>query len=128
MSPPLSLLVAVPKPRRTSRGKRRARLRAKDFGERAAAVKAMSCLAFTRPALFYGPRSDGRTPCAGEIEPAHAKSRGAGGDRRHLVPLCSGHHREQHTRGVLTFQTKYQLNLLAEADRIATYLDTQGLP
>lgn len=27
-----------------------------------------------------------------------------------------------------TFQTKYGVNLLAEADRIATELDTQGLP
>lgn len=125
MSPTPSLLVAVPKPTRIHRAakpmrrqnrKRAAARRVEDFGERGAAIRAMPCLIA------------GTHACGGAMEAAHAKSRGAGGDRRHLVPLCSGHHREQHTRGVLTFQAKYQLDLLAEADRIATELDIQGLP
>lgn len=125
MSMPLSILTPVPKPVRVHRipkplrrqnRKRAAKRRAEDFGERGAAVRAMPCLIASKHT------------CGGAIEAAHAKSRGAGGDRRHLVPLCSLAHREQHDRGVATFQTKHGVNLLAEADRIATELDTQGLP
>lgn len=125
MSPTPSLLVAVPKPTRIHRAakpmrrqnrKRAAARQVEDFGERGAAIRAMPCLI-----------ADTHT-CGGKMEAAHAKSRGAGGDRRHLVPLCSLAHREQHDRGVATFQTKHGVNLLAEADRIARELDARGLP
>lgn len=131
MSPTPALLPAFPKPTHTTKprkrlragkGKRRQQLRAEDFGERAEAVRGLTCLAHT------GWLSVGQQRCSGDIEAAHAKSRGAGGNRRHLVPLCQRHHREQHDRGVLTFQTTYRLDLRAEADRIATELDARGLP
>mgnify|MGYP001453131785 CR=1 FL=1 len=131
MSPTPAILPAFPKPTRTTkprkhlragRGKRRQQLRAEDFGERAEAVRGMRCLA--RREWWEAPQK----LCAGDIEAAHAKSRGAGGNRRHLVPLCQRHHREQHDRGVLTFQTTYRLDLRAEADRIAAELDARGLP
>ena len=133
MSPTPALLPAFPKPTRTTKphkrlragkGKRRQQLRVEDFGERAEAVRGMRCLAWREESLRYDPQR----MCSGDIEAAHAKSRGAGGNRRHLVPLCQRHHREQHDRGVLTFQTTYRLDLRAEADRIATELDARGLP
>lgn len=99
--------------KRANPRRRRARHR-RDFGARAPVVREMPCLA----------ASD---TCSGPIEAAHARSRGAGGDRRHLVPLCSAHHREQHTVGVRTFQKSYDLDLLAEAARIAAELDARGL-
>lgn len=39
------------------------------------------------------------------------KSRGAGGDARHTLPMCTRHHRQQHSLGVLTFEDRYGLNL-----------------
>ena len=46
------------------------------------------------------------------VEAAHVRSRGAGGDDvGNIVPLCAAHHREQHTRGIKTFQTKYRIDL-----------------
>ena len=36
-------------------------------------------------------------------DPAHMKSRGAGGDARHLVPLCRDCHMRQHSKGIITF-------------------------
>lgn len=99
--------------KRVNPRRRRARHR-RDFGERAPVVRGMACLA----------ASD---RCAGPIEAAHARSRGAGGDRYQLVPLCSAHHREQHSVGVRTFQTRHGIDLLAAAARIAAELDARGL-
>jgi hypothetical protein len=94
--------------------KRRAKRYARDFGTRAEAVREMPCLVC------------GHVPS----EPAHVRSRGAGGDRRSVVPLCGpfagGHHREQHTRGIQTFQRKYGIDLHAEAARIAAELDEEN--
>lgn len=103
-------------PLRRSNPRRRRAAHARDFGERAAIIRTMPCLA----------AADGR--CLGRIEAAHARSRGAGGDRHHLVPLCTGHHREQHDHGVQTFARKHGLDLLTHAHRIAAELDAQGVP
>lgn len=100
--------------RRSNPRRRRARHTA-NFGARAGIVRLMRCLA----------AADGR--CWGHVEAAHARSRGAGGDRRHLVPLCTGHHREQHDKGVQTFAERHGLDLLREAERIAAQLDDQGV-
>ncbi len=52
-------------------------------------------------------------------DPAHVKSRGAGGhDRGNTVPLCHAHHHEQHTIGIESFQAQYRIDLKAEAKRI----------
>lgn len=48
---------------------------------------------------------------ARDVEQAHAKSRGAGGTWRDSLPLCRAHHREQHQLGLLTFETKYGVDL-----------------
>lgn len=40
-------------------------------------------------------------------EPSHAKTRGAGGRREHLVPQCHDCHRELHDVGVDTFQARH---------------------
>ena len=58
--------------------------------------------------------------CGGVTEPAHVKSRGAGGkDWANTVPLCSVHHHEQHTCVIKTFQRKYRIDLKAEAITVA---------
>ena len=43
----------------------------------------------------------------GPSDPAHMKSRGAGGTSDHLVPLCRDCHVEQHSKGIKTFFEKH---------------------
>lgn len=93
---------------------RRRRLSAEAFGERGAAVRAMACVVV----------GDG---CSGPIEAAHVRSRGAGGGRRDLVPLCRGHHRQQHAIGIESFAARWGVDLRGEADAIAAQLDERGL-
>jgi hypothetical protein len=53
-----------------------------------------------------------RQSCSGPIDLHHVKSRGAGGkDKANLVPLCHAHHMEGHTRGWVTFQNRYEVDL-----------------
>jgi len=53
-------------------------------------------------------------------DPAHIKSRGAGGDDiGNTIPLCQRHHREQHDIGITSFAEKYGLDLTDEATRLA---------
>lgn len=83
--------------------------------DRSAEIRDMTCFA-------YG---CGFTPC----DPAHVKSRGAGGTYRDIIPLCHRHHQEQHTIGILTFARKYNTTLEEmeeEAKRIAEMLDEDG--
>jgi hypothetical protein len=62
----------------------------------------------------------GRANCAGRVECAHVKSRGAGGDdHANTVPLCTRHHREQHRDGIETFQWVCQFDLAAIAADLA---------
>jgi hypothetical protein len=50
--------------------------------------------------------------CGNSAEPAHVKSRGAGGDDiGNTVPLCRTHHREQHDTGIQSFARKYGIDL-----------------
>lgn len=86
------------------------------FGERGEHVRAMPCLLA------------GKASCEGRTEAAHVRSRGAGGTRRDLVPLCSGHHEQQHRWGLPDFQRRHQIDLRAEAQRIAADLDSRGVP
>jgi hypothetical protein len=79
--------------------------RAQDFGEEAATVRLLPCTVLGC--------------CVSPCQPAHVKSRGAGGGRFDIVPLCHDHHREQHRVGIKTFAAKHALDLRAEADRIA---------
>lgn len=99
-------------PLKRSNPKRKAERFERNFGDRAADVRCLPCIV---PGCWKGP-----------IEAAHAKARGMGGvnsDNRQLVPLCRWHHSEQHTRGVITFQAKYGIDLEAEAKRVAEIVD-----
>ena len=67
----------------------------------------------------YRAAGDGRRPCDGAVEATHVQSRGAGGgDRGNLLPLCHGHHMEQHTAGVRTFAERYAIDPAALARRL----------
>lgn len=90
-------------PLRQRNSSRKADAYARDFGEEAEAVRGMPCLAC------------GLTPS----DPAHVRSRGAGGGRFDIVPLCRAHHQEQHQHGIQTFAARHGLDLRAKADHIA---------
>lgn len=97
------------KPLARGRGVRRANPRrrkasyARNFGEEADRVRALPCLVCK----------------ALPSDPAHVTSRGAGGGRFDLVPLCRVHHDQQHLVGAHSFAGCYRLDLRAEADRVA---------
>ena len=99
--------------------KRAAKLYARNFGERADAIRAMQC-------LVHG--------CPRPSQAAHTRARGMGGakgDRRELVPLCAEHHREageRRTSARADFERVHGLDLEAEALRLAECLDAEGLP
>jgi hypothetical protein len=63
----------------------------------------------------HGHSPDGWFVCTRNVEAAHVVSRAAGGDSRALIPLCTDHHTEQHTRGISTFEATYVLDLEALA-------------
>lgn len=107
------------KPMKRSNRKRKAKMYARNYGERGDSVRAMPCLLAA---------SGG---CEGRIQAAHADARGmgsVGGDRRSLVPLCSHHHRQSHRMPLADFTARYRVSLDIEAARIALELDARGLP
>ena len=67
---------------------KRVRLYEKQFGKKADWIRSLPC-----SACGAGAPSD----------PAHMRSRGAGGTSEHLVPLCRMCHIDQHNRGIKTF-------------------------
>src|SRR5690606_3775495 len=75
--------------------RRRARY-ARDFGAYAETIRALPCSVCGAP---------------GPSDPHHVRSRGAGGDRRDLVPLCRTHHREYHDVGRRTFEARRGVDL-----------------
>lgn len=87
--------------------KRRRKLLAEQFGEQAKHCRSMKCVACGNP-----------PPC----EPHHAKTRGAGGKDHHCVGLCPSCHRAVHQMGVETFQERYGVDLMYEANMIAAEL------
>jgi hypothetical protein len=76
------------------------------FGDKAAWIRSQACVVRVRGVGGI---------CDGAVEAAHVKSRGAGGDSSHLLPLCEHHHEKQHTIGIRTFEVKYGLDLEALA-------------
>lgn len=89
-------------PIRPKNPKRAAKLRKKQFGG-----------AYRDLIVSLGCCVCGRSPS----EPAHVKSRGAGGTAKDMVPLCSEHHREQHQIGIRSFERKHGIDL-AELARV----------
>ena len=75
-----------------------------------------------RYTIAFGSKADWvrSLPClvcgAVPSDPAHVRSRGAGGTAADIVPLCRAHHSEQHAVGVRTFSERHGLDLRAEAD------------
>lgn len=53
--------------------------------------------------------------CLGHTEAAHLPRVKQHGDVQNLIPLCAGHHREQHRIGIASFAEKYGLDLEALA-------------
>lgn len=55
-----------------------------------------------------------------EIEAAHASVKGKGlkHDDFYCVPICRMHHSEQHALGILSFQSKYNIDLKVEAETL----------
>jgi len=51
-------------------------------------------------------------------DPHHVKTKGAGGQDWHLVPLCRFHHQQFHAMGRHTFQKRYDIDLLGVAERL----------
>lgn len=121
---------------------RKAKVFARNFGERAKAVRAMVCLVIARNATValgtvnrYEAWEHSASRCSSWlVQAAHVRARGMGGakgDRRDLVPLCDRHHRESgefRTSQRTDFERRYGLDLQAEAARIAAELDEKGLP
>lgn len=75
-------------------------LRELQFGDWANEIRSMPCAVCSHP-----PPS----------EPHHTRSRGAGGTKKGLVPLCIFCHAEWHALGRFTFAEKYQVDLAAVA-------------
>lgn len=75
-------------PLRKANARRRARLRAEQFGPEAERVRAMPCCACGH---------------AAPSDPHHMKSRGAGGKAKDLVALCHSCHVAVHAQGAITF-------------------------
>lgn len=51
-------------------------------------------------------------------EACHVRTKRLAGDKANIVPLCSSHHKEQHQRGIKTFQRDYGLDLKAIAQEL----------
>ncbi len=82
---------------------RRAKLYERNFGQHAQWIREQSCLVC---ASYYIKQT-------GPTVAHHARSRGAGGDRSHLVPLCQMHHQMLHD-GNLTWPGRDELLVIAE--------------
>jgi hypothetical protein len=94
---------------------RKSKAHAVAFGDEAKVLRELPCVALGHA----GSR------CSGAIEIAHVTARGMGsakGDRFDIVPLCHAHHAEAgeaRTSQREAFETRYGVNLRAEADRLA---------
>ncbi len=72
----------------------------------------------------------GWSACWGPVDPAHVTPRGMGGvnsSKDDVVWLCRGHHGEQEGK-TRAFEARYNVNLKAEAARIAAGGTEPGAP
>lgn len=79
--------------------RRKRRLYHEQFGDYADLIRAMQCIV-----CDHGP-----------ADPHHTKSRGAGGDKSSLIPLCRRCHALLHTMGRHSFEQRFLIDLEAEA-------------
>jgi hypothetical protein len=61
--------------------------------------------------------------CDGKIEAAHVRSGTDGGmgvkpSDRYAIPLCGGHHREQHQIGEAPFEARHKISMRKIADAL----------
>jgi hypothetical protein len=64
------------------------------------------------PAFVTWIRTQECVICGAPAEPAHVKTRGAGGDDLgNICPLCHRDHMEQHAIGIKSFARKYGIDL-----------------
>lgn len=64
--------------------------------------------------------------CGRRTEPCHVKVKNQGHDRNNLYPGCHSHHAEQHASGIVTFERKYQLDLVGIAYEVTARYDMGG--
>lgn len=103
--------------------KRRAEELERQFGDLAKYVRNLSCCV---------------KGCARWAEPAHVHTRRNAGAWRetpdgwsvgNIAPLCHFHHREHHAIGIASFQSKYDLDLEAIAERVGfEFIERGGDP
>lgn len=104
--------------------KRRKKMYARNYGDRADAIREMPCLVYEE--------LNGASNCAGRVQAAHTQARGMGGvkgDRRKQVPLCAHHHEEAgeaRTSKRRAFEERYDISLDEHAERVAVLLDVCG--
>ena len=73
-----------------------------------------------QPCILAGP------DCWGPTDPAHVRSRGAGGvDRGNAVACCRGHHEEHGRTGIKTFQERYGISMTDTAARLLEEYEAQ---
>lgn len=92
-------------------------------------IRTQDCHMFGRPGSqgcyywmgeFHGGGRDRMT-----VEPAHIKTRGAGGDdRNNVVPLCPAHHDEQEGK-IAAFERKYGVDLRKLAQQYTERYDRE---
>lgn len=67
------------------------------------------------------------TPCliCGQLpsENAHVVPRSRGGKAKHIVPLCKKHHTELDMMGRSNFESKYNVDLMVEAHKVAEHFN-----
>lgn len=99
------------KPVKKVNKERKAKLRMAAFSDCARLARLLPCCV---PSCRQPPPSD----------PAHVRSRGAGGkDRANVVSLCRLHHNQAHQIGVETFQSRHNFSLEVVAGRVAELVD-----
>lgn len=108
---------ALPKRNR----KRAAERKERDFGEYAAWIRHQMCSVGVGECHYWGGCfTVGADGVVSWSVAAHVKSRGAGGRSiGNLIPLCTGHHDEQHAIGIKSFAKKYNLDLSGVASALA---------
>jgi hypothetical protein len=85
------------------------RLRAKQFGPQADLCRSLPCVVC------------GVSPS----DPAHVRSRGAGGTDADTVPLCRTHHQEQHQIGLRSFERLHGLDLELVARSLRATIESE---
>lgn len=105
---------------RRSNPDRRAKMFARNYGDRVEVIHRMPCLVWMKRRNGV-PLKPGQRPCCGDTQAAHVRARGAGGvkgDKHDLVNLCHAHHEEAgeyRTSKRAEFEALYEIDLIAEA-------------